>query len=223
MRVARSVFLSLLAVFALSAVASATAYAGLPEIVNSKGELPVKPGFTSTSKKGTFETAKGEKLTCEKDKDKGKITGPKTDTVTITFEECKSSGIACNTKGSKSGVIEFEASSKLVYTNEAKKEVGEVLSPTAELTIECTALETLKVKGSLICKITPVNELTLTATLSCKQKKGVQEPTEYEEEGKKVKEITETEGKGAKSFKFEQSGLESEDTLTFEEEVEIKA
>ena len=63
--------------------------------------------------------------------------------------------------------------------------------------------------------------LSKKATVTCKQTKGVQEPTEYEMAGANFKVITETEGKGTKTFAFEQSGLTGTDELEFEEEVKI--
>jgi hypothetical protein len=211
--------LTAIAMLAISAIATAAASAALPE------QVPASGTFTATSGKSTFETKSGEKVVCEEDKASGEITGAKTDKSTITFSKCEAFGLKCKSKGAASGEIVLKMNSELVYINKSKKEVGNILTLAEELTIECTVLQKLKVKGATLCPITPVNTKTKTFTLTCTETKGVQQPTEYENSsGVKVKApITETKGEGLKSFAFEQSGLEGTDTLTFATESEIKA
>jgi len=228
----RTLGLSLVAVFALGAIASATASAAKPELVNSKKE-PLAAGtkLTSTSGVGTFETKSGEKVTCEKDTNTGEITGPKADTAKITFTGCtaKVSIITakCKSKGEATGTIKLSVNSKLVYISESAKTVGLDLVLPENLTIECEAFgskETLTVKGSTICPLSPLDKLSVKLTLSCKQTKGAQEPSAYEEGGKAIEDFTETEGKGLKNFAFEKSGLTSTDELEFGgKEVEVEA
>ncbi len=217
--------LALIAVFAMAAIASATASAlpALPQLVNKEEKSLVKAGFKGTSGASTFETKSGESVKCTADKITGKITGPSSDEAEVKFTGCNAVGglLKCKTKGAASGEIVLKETSTLVWLNEAKEEPGEDFSLPATLTIECTGLasETLEVKGGTLCPTTKA--LSLKATVTCKQSKGVQEPTEYEMEGTKFKVITETEGKGTKAFKFEQSGLTGTDELEFEEEVKI--
>lgn len=215
--------LILVAMFAMSALATGAASAEpmLPRLTAKGGEL-VKKKYTSTSGPSTLETGKNGAVKCKAGTDTGETTGPRTGTSTVKFTGCESASIKCNTSGAKSGEIITKATSKLVYINEAKKTVGELLTA-AESTIECTFLQSLKVKGSVIGELTPVGVEQEEFTLAFKQKKGVQEPTQYEEEGKKFSAITETEGKGIKTFKFEPSGLETTDTLKFEEKVKVEA
>jgi hypothetical protein len=214
----------LVAMLAISAIASASASAALPELVNSKGEELVKKKYTATSGKGKFQTEKNGIIECEKDTATGEVTGPKTGTTTVKFTKCAFSGLSCKTAGASSGEIRVEAVSKLVYINKSTKEVGLDLEA-KESTVECP-LEKLKVRGSVIGVIaakdvnTPVTEVELVF----KQTGGKQEPSQYEnEKGEKVTDITETEGSGLKTFKFEPSGLSSTDVLKFEETIEIKA
>ncbi len=78
------------------------------------------------------------------------------------------------------GEIVLKIASELVWLNKNETESpGEDLSLPEILTIECTGLasETLKVRGSTVCPITPFMKLGTTATLACKQKGGVEEPT----------------------------------------------
>ncbi|MGO9319592.1 MAG: hypothetical protein ACLQBY_02145 [Solirubrobacteraceae bacterium] len=214
-------------IFALCAVASATASAAwMPQIVNAKGELPGKTGFTGTGAASTFETKSGEAVRCKESKTRGKITGASSDEAETKFTGCSAVAglLKCKSKGSASGEIVFKVDSELVWLNEAEEsEPGEDLSLPEAVTIECTGLasETLKVKGSSLCQVTPFQTLGTTATLACKQTKGVQTFTKYFLEGNDFTDVTETEGTGVKRFAFEQSGLESTNTLTFEEGVAI--
>jgi hypothetical protein len=213
--------LAVVAAFALSAIASATAMA-LPEIVGGK----LGPGTKITDRSGasTLETKSGEKISCKKDVSSGEVTGARTAKNTITFEGCTAFGLSCNTGGK---VVEIHVTSTVVYLSEKEKTVGIVLALEKEPTITCGGIQKLKVRGDTICPVSPVNKLTKIVTLACKATKGVQEPLEYEEGGVKVKPpLNETEGSGLKKFAFIQSGLTSSDELEFGspvEEVEVKA
>ena len=217
--------LALIAVFAMSLAASATASAALPELVNKEGKEVVKKKFTGkASGTSTFETKSGEAVKCTGSTTKGEVTGLKTQSVENKFTGCSAvSGLLkCKTKSAAAGEIVLKVNAKVVYLSESAKTVGIDLALPETLTIECTGLlsETLKVKGSTPCPTTTA--LSKKSTLTCKETKGKQEFTEYEEGGVKVKDITETEGSGTKKFAFEESGLTSTNELEFEEEVEIK-
>jgi len=211
-----AIVLGLTALLAMTAVASASA--ALPE------QSPAEGTFEVSSKAGTFETVGKEKVECTGAKGSGKLTGAKTDTSKVTFEGCKAKDIisvSCSTKGAKSGDIETEIDSELVWKSKAKEEVLEKLTLAKEVEIECTSLVKIKVKGTTLCPVSPVNKKTKTVTLACTQSGGKQNPEEYEnEKGEKVKAITESSKNGGK---FEQSGLQSEETLTLSTEGEIKA
>ncbi len=225
----RRALLAFVAVLAMSAVASSTASAKttMPELVNLAGTLPVKTGFTSTSGESTFETKSGESVKCKADTNKGKVTGNSTDEAEIKFTGCSAvSGLLkCKTKGAAAGEIVLKVKSELVWLDKAEEaDPGEdLILPSEGVTIECTGLasETLKVKGSTLCPITPFNTFTTMFTLTCKATKGLQEPSLYFLGGKEIEDITETEGSGTKKFSFEKSGLTGTDLLTFEEDVKI--
>jgi len=218
---------ALVAVFAMSVVGSATASAKtlMPEIVNKEGKFPAKTGFKSTSGASEFETKAGHVIKCTADSDTGKLTGASSDESTITFTGCSTKVIVtlkCNSEGAKEGEIVLKVTSELVWLNKTEEsEPGEDLSlPSGGLTIKCTSLETLKVKGSTVCPISGFKALSATGTITCEQSKGVQKFTKYFLEGEKEGK-TETEGSGSISFAFEPSGLKSTDSLTYEEPVEI--
>ena len=207
-----TVILALIAVFAMSAVAASAA-----ELEQS----PSSGKFKVESKGGSFETTKGEVIKCSSVKGEGELTGAKTSKSKVSFEGCKAKEIievSCSTKGAKSGVIETEITSELVWLNKSKKEAGEDLVLTKELEITCSIVK-IKVKGSTICPVSPVNTKTTKIELTCKQSKGKQEFTEYEnEKGEKKKDITESSKSGGA---FVESGLESTETLTLEKEGEL--
>ncbi len=224
--------LVVVAAFATSAIASATASARLPELLNSAGLAPVKKRFTGTSTESTLEARSGANVKCKGDTITGKVTGLKTAEAELVFTGCTTAAglLKCKSAGANSGEIAAKVDSTLVYIDKAKKEVGLLSALVGVLTIECTGLlsETLKVRGNLICPIAPVNKLGINLTVTCKATKGVQEVTEDEVEGESEIVKTETnalevKGEGSESFGWELAGFTSTETLTFEEEVHILA
>jgi hypothetical protein len=215
----RTVGLALMAVFAMSAIVASAASAALPEQVPGTGLI------SGTSGASTFETKSGEKVKCSSSSVMGDLTGAKTSSSKIVFKGCEAFGFKCNSSGAASGEIVLNVTGEIFYLNTTTKEVGLLNTLTAELTIKCSAFQTLKVKGSTLCPLTPVNTKTTTETLTCKETKGVQEPTEYFNlAGVKEKApITETKGEGLKNFAFEQSALLGTTSLTLGTEGEIKA
>ena len=214
--------LAVVAACAISVIASATASALPlhPELVNGKGETLAKNKFTSVSGKATLETVKGEKITCKEDTDKGETTGVSSSTSTVNLKGCESAGIKCNTSGGAAGEIVLKAKAKLVWIKESTEAVG-LLLETEPVTVKCSILETIKVEGTAIGAFSGKGT-TFTLALT-QSSKGIQEPLEYEEGGKKVKPaVTMSTGTGAKKFGPEESSLQTTDTLTFEEPAELR-
>jgi hypothetical protein len=210
--------LTLVATFAMSAIVVPAASAGLPEWIPATGT------FTGTSSVSTFETKSGEKVKCSSGGVTGELTGSKTNKATLTFKGCEAFGFKCNSSGAGSGEIVLNMTGQLVYIMKATKEVGLLNTLTAELTIKCSAFQTLKVKGSTLCQITPINTPTTKFKVVCKATKGAQEPANYEPGSELIKApITEIKGEGMKNFAFEQSGLTTTYELTFANAVEIRA
>jgi uncharacterized membrane protein YtjA (UPF0391 family) len=191
------------------------------------GESP----FYSESGAGTLETEKGEKVECTDDLDIGEITGERSVRTVVKFTGCKGPLAShCQTAAAKEGeIITKTLAGKLVYIDEATKEVGIALAPasgTEFVSFECVGLfgikATLKVRGSVIGALTPTNTKTSTFALAFKQTKGVQEPTTYEEGGKTFTDHLETESKGAVEFAYEQSGEQTTDTIHTAEEGKVE-
>ena len=91
MRRVRVTELRLIGIFAVRAVTAATALA-LPEFTG-----PFPNGFTSTSKASLLE--------CTTDTNVGKITGPHSGEIQITFTGCKLGATPCNTPAAAPGTI----------------------------------------------------------------------------------------------------------------------
>jgi hypothetical protein len=155
----------------LTTIASTLATAALPEFNKTK----VK--FTSFSGPGALKESGGQAIECESDTDAGEITGPKTVTLTVDFRTCKIFGlVGAHSLGDPEGTILTSATGTLCYLNEAKKEVGLVITPTGLLHIEAPAAAALAlIKGTLIGRLTPVNTTTLRGELILKQTAGKQE------------------------------------------------
>lgn len=196
--------MAIIAVLALSAIASAGASAAEPNVTLLGTEtFPVT--FSGTSGKGVLETVAGTTVKCEKDKSSGSITSATAGTSKITFEECKSSGFACNTTGQGSGIIVSEGTTKLVY--DALTTLGVALLMTVKETVfECTAFVKVKVKGTILILINPINKETTAFELIVKQSKGVPADNKYWEGGVEKKPKLESSIDGGA---FEESADES--------------
>lgn len=213
MRITRTSVTLLAAIVALAIGAVTAASASAAELE----QTPTSGKFTVSAAGGTFQTKSGSEITCKTVSGSGEVTGAKTATSKVTFEGCTSSGVKC-TAGKTSGSIETEINGELVWLSKAGLSAGQKLTLAKELTVTCLFIK-IKVKGSTLCPIEPVNEKTTTLKLTCKQKGGKQEFTEYEnEEGKKIQAITLTNISGT----FEESGLASTESLSFSSMVEVK-
>ncbi len=216
---------------ALSAVVVATASAAEPELVKKGGGAIVKKKFTGTSKAKLFklETEKNGNIECTSLSARGEVKSTTEAESTVTFTGCKAlTFVECKTAGAK-------GSSEIItkVSIRPRWSVGgigtkvlllvSILPIGSTVTITCGGgLQTLKVRGTFLVPAGNVGEPHTLLILNAKQKKGVQEPLEYENELKeKIKNTLETEGSGSKVFAFEKSGEEAEEEATFEEEVEF--
>jgi hypothetical protein len=214
MRSFKIVGAALMALLAVTAVATATASAALPEI------LPGSGTFTATSGAGTLETTAKEKITCKSDTSKGTITNVKEGTFEVDFKECTALGFAANSLGDPAQTILVTGTLLLCYINRATKDVGVVIHlPTAGIHIEVPSLGALiLVTGWVIGLIEPVNsKKTGPFTLSFKQAAGKQEFTKCEGGATEVLKSSKNEGAAV------ESGEETIETVTFAAEHEIMA
>jgi hypothetical protein len=257
----RIIMLSLLAVFAVGVVASASASAAAPEFFHCVKQTTKKFTWTeskcvteSATKEGEFEkvavasgvgklkfkstsepsylfaNASGSfRIRCETDTDEGEITGPKTvGKVKVIFKKCRGfkGSEECPVKsvspaGGVEEIITKELSGELgtVAAAEAPdSEVGLALKPTAQPFVELkgepeTCIPLTKVEGSVIGEVEPVKimepfgELIFSVKGAAKNKQGIQKL-----EGG-AKDTLEAFGVAA--------GFESQDSITYEEPIEV--
>jgi hypothetical protein len=209
--------LALVAVFAIGAIASASASAALPEF------KPVPTKFTFTSGKSVLEQKGGlSPIECAKDESAGtnEITTEKKGKFDVLFLECKvaltgeqCTGLNDTTAGSILALGEFH----LFYINKETKDVGQALL-LQEVHFECAGpfVKLVAVRGCVVGLITPINTKTTKFTLTLAQKGGVNEFTTFEKESCKLE-------SSINGGAFTQSGQSTTESILTEKEAEIKA
>jgi hypothetical protein len=126
-------------------------------------------------------------VTCGKSTDSGEFTGPKTaGDVVAVFSGCEITGHKCSNT-SKAGEIKTNPmEGEVGYINKANKEAGADLKPETGLyfaEFECGSGEEglhVRVTGSVIGTIAPINKFSKEATFSFKETNGKQHPEEFE-------------------------------------------
>jgi hypothetical protein len=231
------VLLVLVAVFALSAVAAASASAALPEIVNKEGKALVKDKFSVSGDEERFQAVDFHindvgkiQIYCEKTAVTGKFGGLKTGETTFTLKSCKGdekcTGVTETGEKRPVGEIVIPFSLTLVYTDKASKELALLFKPPEGLLITCNGTEYRMYGGFLV----PIEQDDVNYLLKVGEKLwlnpkwgGGQKPKQYEnEKGEKVETYLKI------SAGTEKEALESEVSFStsmgaiFEEEVEFK-
>jgi len=246
----RIIALCLVAAFAMSAVAAATASAEAPEIGRCKkvtvkksgkyssatcialkagGEYEwtagsVKSGFTGSGGVGTLETVGKNKVICKTEKAVGNYGTPKTvNGVVVTFTGCETTGFTCTTVGQAAGTLVTKPlEGSLQWEKKALKKVALDLVPAAgaELFIEFGC-------GPLTIKVKGsvlVNVKAGKMETKPVQKyvgtKGIQKPSEYETAGG-AKVKDILESEIVGVTKFERAGQTITNTQTDEEALEV--
>jgi hypothetical protein len=126
-------------------------------------------------------------ISCAKSTDSGRFTGPKTaGDVVAVFSGCEISGLKCSNT-SKAGEIRTNPlDGEVGYINKAKKEVGADLKPESGpyfAEFECEEPGTplrLRVSGSVIGRVGPVDTMTKEATFEFRDPGGRQEVQKFE-------------------------------------------
>jgi hypothetical protein len=199
MRHLRVLGLALLALFAVGAVASASASAALPQVL--VGGVASAATFKGTSEPvPKLETLKGTFVECEKSASTTEIgANGESGTFHVTFSgKCHAvrSGVSAECTGlgdTTKGTILALGTVKFVYDK-----LGTELGVAAHLTLEpvhfeCEAFgvkELVKVSGDLLCLITPINTLTAKSAILCKQTKGDSTELKYWETSEGTEKIT---------------------------------
>lgn len=217
---------ALMAVFALSAIASVATASANPTILPEPTEkAPLLYSFLGIEKsvpvlEGTKE---GSEIKCTVILGKGDFTSGESGPVDIDFEGCTATkgGASCTTAGDAKGTILAKATATLVdFKVGGVLELG-ILFTNVKLTVPCGAL-TIEIQGSAIGKVDNVknNVKTKAALVLVHQTKGEQAITTCELleavcKGKTFK-LESNVGKG-----FELAGEEAEANITFEKEAEV--
>jgi hypothetical protein len=226
--------LTVVAVFAFSAVAVASASAALPELVGvtSKGTVGgTIEGASKAETKTVLETKNGSKVTCNTAKSTGgKATNTKESTGNkVTFTGCVESifGGKCENTATAGEIVTNTLKGVIGYVEgSAKKEVGLELTPesTAQfVTFECTGgFAKIEVKGAVIGQLGAgqfnLHEKALNLVFVKGTNKGEQKIKQLE--GKAAVKLESSLNKGA----FEESNQQGEGTIKSSvEEIELKA
>jgi hypothetical protein len=174
--------LCLTSVLVMSAVAVATASATIvatPQFRFAEGSKD----FSSTGGEGTLETTSGEKVVCLKETDSGEIEGAspshRVGDLLISYKECSTTVLGvtkpCKSSGANAEEIKtFDLLGRLGWLEKAKERVGILFNPEKGISgnpnnlfaeFKCfktsgeAAEVTVKVRGSVIALIEPVNVL----------------------------------------------------------------
>ncbi len=193
--------------------APASALAAAPEFNPAKGT------HTSKSGKTAFQVQGGAKIECASSTDSGSITGIKTFKLTIDYAGCKTSGLDVNSPGDAKGVILLTLVGVLGYTNKSLKTVGAIDELSAEVELEVPAVKkTMRVKGSAIGEVSPVNVKQTSSKLTLTQKEGKQGIEKLEGGAAQTLLIQESIG-----GEFRPAGVEISEEITFAGATEITA
>jgi hypothetical protein len=165
---------AIIVVVALSAIASATASAALPEFLPGNAGEP----FTGKSGSGTLEVPGEGPIVCKEDTVTGEIVGTthKEALALITFKGCSVFGfIEAKSLGDAANTILVHAELKLCIISETPTlEVG-VLTKVLPVHIE-VAGKLIVVEGDQVAKITPINTKTAKYSIKYEQKEGKPKP-----------------------------------------------
>lgn len=213
----RIIGLAVVAMFIMSAVATASASAALPEWAFAAASTTT---FTATSGAGTLESTSGTKVKCTSDTATGTLEKPKAvKKVVVIYKGCKEGSNECKSTGAaKEEIVTGPIEGTLIYAGAGSTKAGELLKhePGGGTFVEfkCGAGLAIKVTGEIIGEAGPINKSELTGTLTFEQAGGVQKLQQENGTGTK---------KHLSAFGFVESGLESVETVTFAELVELKA
>jgi len=239
--------LCLVAAFAMSAVAVASASAAAPEygrcltagktggFTDSKctkasgtktGKYEWFPGVvkvkqTTKGGKGLLESIHGLAVKCETETSVGEYSGTKeVKNVVVTFKGCESAGSKCSTTGQKSGELVTKKLEGIVgFENKALLKTALDLFPAGKtgLFIEFSCLGLTVAVRGSVLVPVKSDTMSLTVALAYKATKGKQKPEHFEGEPNDILEAS------FRGGAFEQAGQTITTTATNEEKLELNA
>lgn len=213
----RTAGLALAAVAVVSTGAASTALAAKAELVNRSGKALVKNKFKGVIGATVYETTGGARVKCSSGKASGTVTSTTTGVETATLEGCKDNlEDTCTTSGAEAGTIIIERNFTWLRGEEGKPNY---LSMEEKTRVECRSIKG-ELTGKALEPIPSLEKFSTAFTFTAKQKKGVQEPVEYENSKKEIVKAT-LEARLSASEILEQAGVEGNEELVFEEEAEF--
>lgn len=233
----RIIGLALVAAFALSAVAVASASAALPELTKPGTMEKVEGEITGKASGATkLETAGGKIVECTAATSaKGKSVNTKeTEGTVITFTGCSSPGAgACTSESAKNSgeIITSAIKTKIGYLSGTSGEVGIEFFVTRESTLTATFVKfgclggfaKIEVHGALVCRLGKAQHNTPTMSLTLECNKG---STAGSQEFTHIEGGVMTEAKLQSNLNggtFEASNQQGSGTIEFAEKAELKA
>ncbi|THD79805.1 MAG: hypothetical protein E7812_08760 [Phenylobacterium sp.] len=174
MRYRTGLVLVLLVMLVGGVALAATASAALPLLLGWESK-PSWTGSKSGSETVVIETLAKAKMACKEASGNGVQTSDTVGSFHLTFKNCESSGFKCNTEGDASGVILVLGTTNFVddHLSTNVNELGvAILFALEEVTAKCSAVVTLKLKGTVLCLVlTPLTSST-THEFHCTQTAG---------------------------------------------------
>lgn len=232
--------MALAAVVAMAIFGAATASASEPKAEPEGGTFPVT--FTGSGGTGvlevTPESGKVRTVHCTGNTSSGEISSANTaKNIKVDFSGCTTTGPfgngwTCTTSGATSGhIVTNSLHGTLVYLTAGSNSTGILLKPesgTTFATFTCKGVllsETMTVTGTVVGKLTPINTLTNSFTLTFSQKEGHQEPSSYLSNTGCVVTATQllSTGSGAEAFGPRESGISGSETLTTSKKIKVNA
>jgi hypothetical protein len=213
----RTLGVSLLILFAFSAIMAVAAYA-------EEGFLPLKAkGFTIEGKTTTLNTASNSLIVCGKlDPSKGTFLSDKHATVILQFLECTQSGFAVNSVGDSPKTILAPVELLVCLVNSEKLVFGIDAEIEGTLNLELSGLGVkIAVRGRVIGEATArAGVIAKVFTVNYTGAKGIQNVTKCTDSSGAKEHTLQLEPSLTKKAEMASLNVEK-GTMTFEEEVEL--
>jgi hypothetical protein len=171
---------------ALATVSAAPASASAPELVTNPGQtFPVSIGNSLHAGSVSFDSRAMPLGLCTENRTEGTITGPKTVSLTLEWTGCSTGSAEWHSEGSPEGHVVLTGTGTLSYIARSTEQVGIVFAIKEVKIISGTT--SIKLRGSLVIPITPLNKETNKFALPVHEKSlGEQEIRSYENENREV-------------------------------------
>jgi hypothetical protein len=166
--------LAMLAVVALSAVASSAAFGATDEVLFVSPKT--SESYKGESGSGTLSTLAGTKIVCTSDTSEGELKA-KEGTLHIDFKGCNSGGITCTGLGEAAGVI-LTLATTLLVADVLSPLAGAILVTLSPVHFSCSII-LFEVTGKVLCLITPINTATKHFEIFCQLTGNDPKETQY--------------------------------------------